>query len=317
MAPEPLNYRVRAAGQSAARGSDLILDVLMEADHYDNLPAASVLLPRALRAPVGVIYHVARTADDIADEGHWSPAERHARLADFREGLDAVANGRAARVHPTLFAKLAEVVRQHHLPMRPFYDLVSAFDQDIDTVRYADRLDLLDFCRRSANPVGHLMLHLTGEATPENLADSDAICTALQLVTFLQDVSADWRRGRLYLPQAERERFNVTEPQIAAGVVDDSWRALMRHEVEEARGLLVSGASLALRMPGRFGLELCGIVHGALRLLDRIERAGYDVFGERPALVASDWAVVLYRTAAMWLSRRLSVRAPSIESNNA
>ncbi|WP_233866191.1 squalene synthase HpnC [Paraburkholderia adhaesiva] len=289
----------------------------MEVAHYENFPVASVLLPRSLRAPVGVIYHVVRTADDIADEGDWSPAERHERLADFRDGLDAVAHGREARVHPTLFAKLADVVRERRLPMRPFDDLVSAFAQDIDTVRYTDRIDLLDFCRRSANPVGHLMLHLIGEATPENFADSDAICTALQLVTFLQDVSADYGRGRIYLPQADRERFNVTEAQIAAGIVDDGWRALMRYEVGEAHALLVSGAPLALRLPGRLGLELCGTIHGALRLLERIERADYDVFTGRPTLAASDWAVVLYRTAAMWLSRRLSGRAPSIKSNNA
>ncbi|CAG9224797.1 Phytoene synthase [Paraburkholderia tropica] len=289
----------------------------MEPDHYDEFPVAKLLLPKALRAPVGVIYHVARALDDIADEGDWLPEERHARLADFRDGLDAVAEGRTAPVHPMLFARLADVVRRCRLPLQPFYDLVSAFDQDIDTTRYADRLALLDFCHRSANPVGHLMLHLIDEASPANLADSDSICTALQLITFLQDVSADWQRGRVYLPQAERARFNVSEAQIAAGVVDDAWRALMRHEVNEARALMLSGAPLALRAPGRFGLELCSVVHGGLRVLELIERADYDIFRVRPALRASDWAVVLMRTAAMWLSRRVGVRAPSIESNNA
>ncbi|SEI87187.1 squalene synthase HpnC [Paraburkholderia tropica] len=289
----------------------------MEPDHYDEFPVAKLLLPKALRAPVGVIYHVARALDDIADEGDWLPEERHSRLADFRDGLDAVAEGRPAPVHPMLFARLADVVRRCRLPLQPFYDLVSAFDQDIDTTRYADRLTLLDFCHRSANPVGHLMLQLIDEASPANLADSDAICTALQLITFLQDVPADWQHGRVYLPQAERERFNVTEAQIAAGVVDDAWRALMRHEVNEARALMLSGAPLALRVPGRFGLELCSVVHGGLRVLELIERADYDIFRVRPALRASDWAVVLMRTAAMWLSRRVGVRAPSIESNNA
>ncbi|MDE1139381.1 MULTISPECIES: squalene synthase HpnC [Paraburkholderia] len=289
----------------------------MEPDHYDEFPVAKLLLPKALRAPVGVIYHVARALDDIADEGDWLPEERHSRLDDFRDGLDAVAEGRPAPVHPMLFARLADVVRRCRLPLQPFYDLVSAFDQDIDTTRYADRLTLLDFCHRSANPVGHLMLQLIDEASPANLADSDSICTALQLITFLQDVPADWQRGRVYLPQAERERFNVTEAQIAAGVVDDAWRALMRHEVNEARALMLSGAPLALRVPGRFGLELCSVVHGGLRVLELIERADYDIFRVRPALRASDWAVVLMRTAAMWLSRRVGVRAPSIESNNA
>jgi squalene synthase HpnC len=289
----------------------------MEPDHYDDFPVARVLLPKALRAPVGVIYHVARTLDDIADEGDFSPEERHTRLADFRDGLNAVAEGRPAPVHPMLFAKLADVVRENRLPLEPFYDLVSAFDQDVDTTRYGSRFELLDYCRRSANPVGRLMLHLIDAATPENLADSDAICTALQLISFLQDVGADWRRGRIYLPLADRERFGVSEPQIAAGVVDDAWRALMAHEVVRARALMLSGAPLALRVPGRFGLELCSVVHGGLRVLEVIERGGYDVFRARPQLRARDWTVVLLRTAAMWLSRRVGVRAPSIESNNA
>ncbi|MBV8261361.1 MAG: squalene synthase HpnC [Paraburkholderia sp.] len=289
----------------------------MQPDHYDDFLVARVLLPKALRAPVGVIYHVARTLDDIADEGDWSPEERHRRLADFREGLNAVAEGRPARVHPMLFAKLADVVRECRLPLEPFYDLVAAFDQDIDTTRYADRSALLDYCRRSANPVGRLMLHLIHEATPENLADSDAICTALQLITFLQDVSADWRRGRIYLPLADLQRHGVTEPQIAAGVVDDAWRGLMANEVTQARALMASGAPLALRVPGRCGLELCSVVHGGLRMLEVIERNDYDIFRARPELRAPDWAVLLLRTAAMWVSRRVGARAPTIESNNA
>ncbi|MGH8783273.1 squalene synthase HpnC [Paraburkholderia sp.] len=287
----------------------------MEVDHYENFPVASVLLPKALRAPVGVIYHVARTADDIADEGDWSPAERHTRLADFRAGLDAVAAGRAAPVHPLLFEKLAGVVAQYGLPLQPFYDLVSAFDQDIDTTRYAEWPALLDYCRRSANPVGHLMLHLFDAATPQNLADSDAICTALQLINFWQDVAIDWEKGRVYLPQADLARFKVTEAQISQGIVDDAWRALMAHEVAYARAMIVRGAPLALRMPGRFGLELCSIVHGGLRILERIEKAGYDVFRHRPTLGAFDWCVVAVRTIAMRLSRRVGVRAPSVEGS--
>ncbi|WP_213300887.1 squalene synthase HpnC [Paraburkholderia sacchari] len=287
----------------------------MEPDQHDDFPVARILLPKALRAPVGVIYHVARTLDDIADEGDWSAEERHLRLADFRAGLDAVAQGRLAPVHPALFARLAKVMYQCRLPLEPFYDLVSAFEQDIRTTRYADRHDLLDFCRRSASPIGRLMLHLIDEATPENLANSDAICTALQLITFLQDVPADWSRGRIYLSQADRERMNVSDAQIAAGRVDDAWRALMAHEVAHARALMLSGAPLALRVPGRFGLELCSVVHGGLRMLEIIERSGYDVFRARPRLGAADWAVVLLRTGAMWLSRRLGT--PSMESNNA
>ncbi|RAS28780.1 squalene synthase HpnC [Paraburkholderia bryophila] len=287
----------------------------MEVDQSENFPVASVLLPKALRAPVGIIYQVVRTAADIADEGDWSAAERHARLADFRAGLDAVAERRAAPVHPLLFGKLAGVVAQYKLPLAPFYDLLRACAQDIDSRRYADRAALLDYCRHSANPVGHLMLHLVGAATPENLADADAICTASQLISFWLEVADDWKNDRLYLPLADLKRFGVTEAQIAQGLADDAWRALMAHEVSFVRSTLVRGAPLALRIPGRLGFELCGAVHGGLRFLERIERAGYNVFRERLELNTFDWCVVAARTVVMWLSRRVGVAARSIEGN--
>ncbi|WGS51973.1 squalene synthase HpnC [Paraburkholderia sp. D15] len=287
----------------------------MEVDHPENFPVASVLVPKALRAPLGIIYQVVRTAGDIVDEGEWSAAERHTRLADFRAGLDAVAARRAAPVHPLLFGKLAGVVAQYKLPLAPFYELLRACAQDIDTRRYADRAALLDYCRQSAHPLGHLMLHLIGAATPANLADADAICTASQLISFWLEVPADWKQDRLYLPLADLQRFGVTEAQIAAGRVDDNWRALMAHEVGFVRQTLVRGAPLALRIPGRLGFELCGAVHGGLRFLERIERADYDVFRERPELNLFDWCVVAARTVVMWLSRRVGVEARSIEGN--
>jgi squalene synthase HpnC len=287
----------------------------MDVDQYENFPVASVLLPKALRAPVGIIYQVVRTAGDIADEGDGSQAERHARLADFRAGLDAVAVRRAAPVHALLFGKLAGVVAQYKLPLAPFYDLLVACDQDIESRRFADRSALLDYCRHAASPVGHLMLHLVGGATAENLADADAICTASQLISFWQDVAADWQKDRVYLPLADLQRFNVTEAHIAHGVVDEAWRALMAYEVSFVRDMLVRGAPLALRIPGRLGIELCGAVHGGLRILERIEKAGYDVFRERPVLNSFDWCVVAIRTLVMRLSRRVGVHARSIEGN--
>ncbi|EEA03564.1 squalene synthase HpnC [Burkholderia sp. H160] len=287
----------------------------MDVDQHENFPIASVLLPKALRAPVGIIYQVVRTADDIANEGDWSAAERHARLADFRAGLDAIAQRRAAPVDPLLFGKLAGVIAQYKLPLEPFYDLLDGCAQDIDTNRYADRAALVDYCRRSAHPVGHLMLHLIDAATPHNLADADAICTASQLISFWLDVAADWKRQRVYLPQADLQRFGVTEAQIAAGVVDDAWRALMAHEIAFVRAMLIRGAPLALRMPGRLGFELCGAVQAGLRFLERIERADYDVFRERPVLNLFDWCVVAARTLTTQLSRRVGVAAHSIEGN--
>lgn len=285
----------------------------MDVEQYENFPIPSVLLPKALRAPVDIIYQVVRTAADIADEADWSAAERHARLADLRAGLDAVAEQRVAPVHPLLFGKLAGVVAQYKLPLAPFYDLLDACAQDIDTSRYADRAALLDYCRRSANPLGHLMLHLVGAATPQNLADADAICTASQLISFWLDVAVDWKKDRVYLPLADLRRFGVTESQIAHGIVDDAWRALMAHEVSFVRNMLARSAPLALRIPGRLGIELCGAVHGGLRFLERIEKAGYDVFRERPVLNAFDWCVVALRAAVMLLSRRVGVQTQSIE----
>jgi squalene synthase HpnC len=287
----------------------------MDVEQYENFPIPTVLLPKALRAPIDIIYQLVRTAADIYDESDWSAAERHARLADLRAGLDAVAARRAAPVHPLLFGKLAGVAAQYKLPLAPFYDLLDACSRDIDTSRYADRATLLDYCRHSANPLGHLMLYLLDAATPENLADADAICTASQLIGFWLDVAADWKRDRVYLPLADLRRFNVTEAHIAKGVVDDAWRALMAYEVSFVRQTLVRGAPLALRMPGRLGIELCAAVHGGLRFLERIEKAGYDVFRERPVLNTFDWCVVAARTVVMRLSRRVGVQARSIEGN--
>ncbi|MCC8393734.1 squalene synthase HpnC [Paraburkholderia sp. MMS20-SJTR3] len=285
----------------------------MDVDQYENFPIASVLLPKALRAPIGIIYQVVRTAADIAQDGESNAAERHARLADFRAGLDALAQRRAAPVHALMFGKLAGVIAQYKLPLQPFYDLLDGCAQDIDTGRYEDRAALIDYCRRSAHPVGHLMLHLIGAATPQNLADADAICTASQLISFWLDVADDWQREHIYLPQADMRRFGVTEAHIANGIADDAWRALMAHEVAFVRATLVRGAPLALRMPGRLGIELSGAVHAGLRFLERIERADYDVFRARPVLTPFDWCVVAARTVAMQLSRRVGVAARSIE----
>jgi squalene synthase HpnC len=286
----------------------------MEVDHYENFPAASILLPKPLRAPVAVIYHVVRTADDIVDEGDFSAAERHAGLTDIRAGLDAVGNGHPAPVHPTLFAKLASSVATYGLPLGPFHDLLSAFEQDIDTTRYADWPSLMDYCRRSANPLGRLMMHLFDASTPENLADSDSICTALQLINFLQDVGADAGRGRIYLPLCDLDRFGVTEQHMDQQICDDAFRALMRHEVDRVHTMMAGSATLALRMPGRFGLELCSVVHGGLRVLEKIEQADYDVFRKRPALAGLDWIVIGVRSLAMWLRGRVGVQLRSVES---
>lgn len=262
----------------------------MGVDHYENFPVASILLPSHLRPAVKTIYAFARSADDLADEGDAAPQVRLDALEAYRQDLNRIAAGEPPR-HPIL-VQLANVIRQYQLPLQPFHDLLSAFSQDVVTTRYVSFSDLTDYCRRSANPVGTLMLHLYGEATPSNLRDSDAVCSALQLINFLQDVAIDWQKKRIYLPQDDLARFDVTEHQIARADTDLRWRRLMAFETERARALMLSGAPLACRLTGRIGWELRLIVQGGLRILRRIETADYDVFRKRPRLGATDWLAV-------------------------
>ncbi|MGD1327354.1 squalene synthase HpnC [Pandoraea pnomenusa] len=273
-------------------------------EHYENFPVASLLLPPEMRAPVGVIYNFARTADDIADEGDATNAERHAGLAAYQAELDKIAAGLPTSPDKPLFAALARVIAQHRLSVQPFSDLLSAFDQDIETKRYATFSDLRDYTRRSADPVGRIMLALFKLDTPENIACSDDICSALQLINFWQDVEVDWRKARVYLPQEDMARFGVSDADIGARTFDDRWRALMRYEVDFARRMMLRGAPLANRVPGRFGLELCCVVHGGLRILDMIEAADYDVFRHRPQLGKADGLRVFLRGLCMKMRGR-------------
>ena len=273
----------------------------MPVDHYENFPVASILLPRRLAPAVEAIYAFARGADDVADEGDATPAERLAALAVYEAQLGRIAAGLAPD-DPALgpmFTRLAGVLRDFDLPRQPLADLLSAFRQDVVTARYPDYASLLDYCRRSANPVGRLMLALYGAAGADDLAQSDAICTALQLINFWQDVGVDTAKGRIYLPQDDLARFGVAEADIFAGRDTPAWRALLRFEVDRARALMLQGAPLAKRLPGRIGWELRLVVQGGLRILDCIEAAGYDVFRRRPQIKRRDWPVVLWRAFTM------------------
>ena len=266
----------------------------MAVNHYENFPVASILLPARLRSAVQAIYAFARSADDIADEGDALPAERLAALARYDDALRNMgrADAPASVSQQTLFSNLERVIDTWRLPRQPFHDLLSAFSQDVGTTRYADYAALTDYCRRSANPVGTLMLHLYETPTTDNLQDSDAICTALQLINFLQDVGIDWQKGRIYLPQEDLLCFGVDQAAIAAGRADAAWQALMAFQVARTRQLMLSGASLALRLPGRIGWELRLVVQGGLRILRRIEAAHYDVFRHRPVLGVRDWIAI-------------------------
>ncbi len=277
----------------------------MAVDHYENFPVASLLLPRALRAAVRDIYYFARTADDIADEGDATPEERLAELAEFRRGLDVLEGCSPNDLplpRPRIFVPLGATMARHALPSSLFRDLLSAFEQDVVKQRYENDEELFDYCRRSADPVGRLLLHLYERHNEENLALSDAICTGLQLTNFWQDVALDWRKGRVYLPGDKRARHGVPQDWIGrsaeAGrllaegddaVSAQAWQALMREQVSQARALLLQGQPLTRRLPWRAGLELRLVLQGGLLILERLELLHYDVFQRRPVLRTIDW----------------------------
>lgn len=278
----------------------------MGVGHYENFPVASLLLPRVWRQAVALIYRFARTADDLADEGTAPASVRLAELEGLREELRRIGRGEPPQA-PWLGA-LARLIHERRLPLEPFLELLSAFSQDVVRTRYRSFAELLDYCRRSANPIGRLLLALFGAATPAAERLSDAVCSGLQLVNFLQDVAIDYRKGRIYLPQDELARFGIAEEQIARGAADERWRRLMAFQAERARRMLAAGAPLARALGGRAGLELRLVVAGAERVLAKIEAADGDVFRRRPVLGWYDWPLLGLRAAAALAAEAATAR---------
>ena len=291
------------------------LPLPLPVDHYENFPVASWLLPARLREPVEAIYHFARGADDIADEGDLSPAARLHALDRYVRALDEIEARVPQAERP--FSRLADAVVAHSLPIPLLRDLLDAFRQDVTVKRYATFSDVMDYSRRSANPIGRLLLHLFGEhpsrdQTPfsdgatDALRDvkkgsdphllSDLICSGLQVTNFWQDVALDWRKGRVYIPQEDLHRFHVEERDIGAGNADARWERLMAFECDRARSMLREGAPLGRMLPGRLGLEIRATVNGGLAILDKIDSVRGDVFRHRPVLGKRDWAFILLRS---------------------
>ncbi len=267
--------------------------VALAAAHYENFPVASRLLPRRLREPIAVIYAFARTADDYADEGELTPAARLALLDQYRTQLDATLGG-AAPADP-VFIALHDVITRHSLPPQLFHDLLHAFRSDVTMPRYANFGELLNYCQYSANPVGRLLLHLYGAATPENLQRSDAVCSALQLINFYQDLAQDIdENNRIYIPLDELARFAVTEDDFRLHHNNAALRALLDYQIDRARTLLHSGAPLGNMLRGRIGFELRLVIHGGLRVLDRLQQRRDTVFA-RPRLTRADWLALFWK----------------------
>lgn len=276
----------------------------MSIEHYENFPVASILMPAHLRPAIEVIYAFARSADDIADEGNAQPQERLDALHVYDNALQTIQNNRdnqenKTEINDVLFADLEKIIEKHQLPVIEFRHLISAFKQDITTTRYASFIDLRDYCNRSANPVGRIMLHLYKSATAENIADSDKICTALQIINFWQDVAIDWEKERIYLPLEDLAQFGITEQDIAQAKVTPQWQALMQFEINRARQLMLDGSPLCKRLSGRIGFELRLVVQGGLRILERMEKVNGNVFTQRPVIKKWDYCLMLWRALLM------------------
>jgi len=266
--------------------------------HYENFPVASRLLPAAMRPPIAAIYAYARIADDMADEGTRPAADRLADLERWGAALDAALEGEVELSDPrsAVFIALADAIDRFDLPPQLFHDLLSAFRQDVIVSRYPTWDAVMDYCRRSANPVGRLVLRVAGYVQPELDAASDAVCTALQLTNFWQDLEIDWRKGRLYVPLSIVEQHGANETDLSDRRLTPEWRAALEDVTARTRELFAAGLPVCDEVSGRLRFELRATWLGGNRILDKLEAAGFDVFAKRPALTRADVPLILWRT---------------------
>lgn len=267
--------------------------------HYENFPVASHLLPRSMRPHIAAIYAFARLADDMADEGARPDRERLDDLRAWGERLDrTIASGApGAGAHAEVFVALRHSIEIHRLPPQLFHDLLSAFRQDVTVKRYEAWDDLLDYCRRSANPVGRLVLRVAGRDEPALDEASDAVCTALQLTNFWQDLRIDWSRDRIYVPASVRRAAGAAEGALAADRLPDEWRAAIREAVTYTRRLFDRGRPVCDGVTGRLRYELRATWLGGTRILDKLEASGFDPYAARPKLSWIDAPSILWQTA--------------------
>lgn len=276
----------------------------MARSHYENFPVGSVLIPKRLRKHVYSIYAFARIADDFADEAYGESYTQHERLElidQWRLMLTESVEGRAR--HP-VFVALAQTQAQFDLPVALLEDLLSAFAQDVTVRRYESFDQLLDYCRRSANPIGRLILLLFGYRDEQFQSWSDDICTALQLANHWQDVAIDLDKDRIYLPEEDHSRFEVTVDDLIERRTSESFKRLMKFEITRTREMFERGKSLCTAVSGRLGLELRVVWLGGVRILERIETNGYDVFAQRPVITSSDKLRILSIAASKAAFRR-------------
>jgi squalene synthase HpnC len=281
-------------------------------EHYENFPVAR-LLPRRMRPHVAAIYAFARIADDMADEGKRPATERLQDLERWRERLHGAARGAFddRDRHAQVFVALSHSIVQCRLPVSLLDDLLSAFEQDVTVTRYATWPDVLDYCRRSANPVGRLVLRVAGCESPSMDAASDAVCTALQLTNFWQDLDVDWRKGRLYVPEEVWRAAGAREADLDGRRMTPEWRAALEEMSRRTRALFAEGRPVCDGVRGRLRWDLRATWLGGTRILDKLDASGFDVFRARPTLSAADAPWFLSRLLAWRGSREFDPR-PSV-----
>lgn len=288
--------------------------------HYENFPVASRLLPARMRPHIAAIYAFARTADDFADDPGIPDSERLRLLDDWQRRLNAVVpfpdggqtpssaergqtpSGETPSAEDRVFRALGNTIREHNLPASLFEDLLSAFRQDVTTTRYHTWADVLDYCRRSANPVGRLVLRVAGFDDARLDAESDAVCTALQLTNFWQDFARDWQHGRLYVPVEDRDAAGAKDEDLDLRRLTPEWTSALRIVAGRTRAFFAAGRPVCDAVSGRLRWELRLTWLGGSRILDRLEAANFDVFNNRPSLGAADAPALLW-DAFCWKRR--------------
>jgi hydroxysqualene synthase len=265
----------------------------MAREHYENFPVASLAMPRRLRPHVAAVYAFARQADDIADEGHSTSAERLESLAQWRQRLQLACEGEG---RGPIFMALADTMRRYDLPVQLFHDLLDAFAQDVVTTDYETFDEVLDYCRRSANPVGRIVLALNGVLNDRTAPLSDSLCTGLQLANFWQDISVDRLKPRVYIPREDLRRYAVASDDVLEGRDSPGLRACIAFQVRRTREYFAASQPLFRMLPWRLGIEIRAVWYGGNRILEKIEKQEYTTIHHRPKLGYGDYVFMVFHS---------------------
>lgn len=261
--------------------------------HYENFPVISLFLPKQIRSHVAVVYKFARLADDIADEGNLPPSERLDSLKDFRAELQKSLEGSP---QSEFWKALIYTVNSFSLSHKNFFDLLSAFEQDISKKRYSNFEDLLDYCSRSANPVGRIILEFFNIRSEEAVKYSDNICTALQLTNFYQDIKIDLEKDRIYLPEDEMQKFGVDEKSFVKDENNSNFKSLLRYQIERADMLFQEGKKLIPFLPRSLKYQIKWTILGGEEILKKIRSIDYEVLTTRPKLTKIDYLRLMIKS---------------------